>query len=157
MDLQQRTERALESGYKSEYALNCLLKDLADAKETNALVRVWDIRNKATIYPETMSAMESLHNMGKGKIPEGTIVLASDRTRLAPARRLHKIFKGQVLSSRSEAAKQYIVEAAAYLSKHPEIKTMKKGEQIKVFRNELNMPNDTARGLVTKLKQKKLL
>jgi hypothetical protein len=92
MDLTARTMHALANSLNVD-ELNRLLIDLAKAKETDALVRVWDTRGSHRIDDETWKAMIELHNMGKGRVPEGTIHPPADRRRLAPPRRLHKICK----------------------------------------------------------------
>jgi hypothetical protein len=157
--LESRVRTTIANPELDTLSFNQLLSDLADAKETEALIRIWDVRGTHVISPGTMESMERLHNLGKGKIPRGTIILPTEdsRRRLPAARRLHKIFKGRILSARSDAAKEYIVDAADYLIEHPEIKAMKKSDQIKELKNHFSIPNDTARGIVTKLKQKKLL
>jgi hypothetical protein len=74
-------------------SLNNILTLLANAKETDALVRIWDLKEKHLVNTDTKRAIMQLHNLGKGKIPNGTIHPPEDRRRLAPARRLHKICK----------------------------------------------------------------
>uniref|UniRef100_A0A6C0J5S4 Uncharacterized protein n=1 Tax=viral metagenome TaxID=1070528 RepID=A0A6C0J5S4_9ZZZZ len=157
LTLCDRVHNALKINISDKAELNTLLQDLAREKETEALVRIWDTKKNTEIDKETMLAITELHNMGKGKIPHGTIDIPYDRPRLAPSRRLHKICKGYLLHTRSEAAKQYIIAAILYVDSHPEYAELKKGEQIKVIRNYLKIPNDTARGLVTKLKHKRVI
>jgi hypothetical protein len=158
LGLKDRVTRALKTDTTLSAAdLNKLLQDLALSQETAALIRIWDIRGKTCIHPETMKVMKELHDLGKGKIPIGTIIMTSDRTRLPAPRRLHKIFKGQVMSARSDEANKYIPEAMKYVLEHPELKSLKRGDQVKAIKCDLKVSNDAARGLVTKLKQKKLL
>jgi len=152
-DLKKRVTAALMSK-PTEIELNMLLRDLASSKETDALIRIWDIRGTYKIEPETMTAIEILHDMGKGRIPQGTIIIPSDRTRLAPARRLHKICKGKILHERSQAALEHIDDAMKYVSNNPRYLSFDRGMQIKELKKNLNVSNDIARGLVTKIKQK---
>lgn len=99
MSLEERTLSAINHPDElSSVELNKLLQDLAAAKETDALVRVWDTKGQRTITKETWNAMIILHNMGKGRVPNGTIHPPADRRRLQPARRLHKICKYKQLS-----------------------------------------------------------
>jgi hypothetical protein len=96
MDLETRTLRMLESQSPDAASMNSLLFDLAEAKETDALVRIWDLRGRIPgweVQPEAWAAIIKLHSLGKGKVPDGTIHPPVDRRRLAPSRRLHKICK----------------------------------------------------------------
>ena len=92
-DLETRTMEVLAFSPISVDDFNKLLQDLATARETDALVRIWDMRGKIPISKETWTAMLQLHSLGKGRVPEGTIHPPHDRRRLPPARRLHKICK----------------------------------------------------------------
>lgn len=96
MDLTDRTLTMINMHAIDNDQINDLLKELALAKETDALVRVWDLRDRVRnwkVYPDTWKAMMDLHAQGKGKVPNGTIHPPADRRRLAPSRRLHKICK----------------------------------------------------------------
>ena len=156
MAMRQRVHNALYSSVSAS-EINTLLQELATLKETDALVRVWDMRGSKTITPETWKAIEKLHNLGKGNIPEGTIIMPSDRPRLAASRRLHKIVKGKIVSARSDAAKEHLPTAMQYLRNHPELNDKQRSVQVATLKEALSIAADTARGLVTKLKQKKLL
>jgi hypothetical protein len=157
MSLEQRTSAALKEDLDVDN-LNSLLQDLANRLETDALVRVWDTRGNTAIRPATWQAMEQLHTLGKGKIPGGTIHPESDRRRLAPARRLHKILKGKRVSARSTAAKDHVSVAVEYIRAHPKsLANVHRSVQAKVLKKALQIDLETARGLITKLKQKKLI
>ena len=98
--LQSRVDEALSSSASvgSSDLLNKLVADLAGARETPALVRVWDaMGGSKEAKPETWKAVERLHSLGKGRIPStGTLALPPlGRKTLEPARRLHKICKGR--------------------------------------------------------------
>ena len=98
--------------------------------------------------------MKKLHDKGKGKVPDGTFIIS---TGLKPSRRLHKIFKGQRLSKRSELAKKYI-DIVVTLLKNGELdKTLPRIKMAKEIKRLLGINLEIARGVVTKLKQKKLL
>lgn len=157
MSLKERVTNVLSLPDLNTHLINQLLQDLANARETDALIRVWDVRGNTQISYETMHAMEQLHRLGKGKIPRGTIIMPLDRPRLPAPRRLHKIFKGYTLRERSDEAKKYVTEATKYVLEHPNFKTLKRSDQIIELKHNLRVPNNTARGLVTKLKQKNII
>jgi hypothetical protein len=150
--------------------LNVLLQDLAAANETDALIRVWDVLGNSKLCdPTTWQALETLHSK-KGKVPTGklTVPAAPGRT-LQPARRLHKICKGRRLSARSTAAGHSLDGAVQWLAAE-RLKGRKtflggigggggKGRRLLAaeLQAALGIDKETARGLVTKLKQKKML
>jgi hypothetical protein len=156
MSLEQRVKDAM-AGAMASSDLNTLLQDLANNKETDALVRVWDTRGTTPITLDTWTAIEKLHNLGKGRIPVGTIIMPADRTRLPAPRRLHKIIKGRIISARSDAAKEHLPAAMEYVRTHSELNGLHRSMQAKALQKALSVNMDTARGLVTKLRCKKLL
>jgi hypothetical protein len=148
---------------------------LADAGETAALVRVWDVLKalpggtaKGVAAP-TWAAVERLHSLGKKGIPKaGALALPPLGARaLAPARRLHKICKGRTTATRSDGAKPFMAAAAAWLEAERRHGRWPKGSAATgrgrrkladALKAALALPNaDTARGVVTKLKQRKLM
>ena len=112
-------------------------------------------------------ALQQLHDKGKGRVPAGGLrVPAKTGRSLAPARRLHKIMKGRRLSARSDAAKSVLAPATQWVAaerakgrKFNGVTTAKARISLaKELRAALSLPSlEVARGLVTKLKQKKLL
>ena len=77
---------------------------------------------------------------------------------LAPARRIHKICKGEIMHKRSKAAKEIIDVARAWLKQQdPNFTQLERSEQVKKLKVDLNVTKETARGAITKLKQMKLL
>lgn len=72
----------------SKSALNVLVRTLAEAGETRALVRVWDVMGgRAAAEASTWAAVQKLHGKGKGRIPTGTLsVPALARRELQPGR-----------------------------------------------------------------------
>eukprot|EP01051_Picozoa_sp_SAG22_P009470 SAG22_NODE_792_length_7198_cov_1.752641_6_plen_195_part_00 len=120
--------------------------------------------------PDTWRAVEKLHARGKNKIPSGTLVLRpapGKRAMLTPARRLHKICKGRRLAARSAAAGGHLAAAMDWLAAE-----RGKGRTVflaaskgapgraalaKELAAALGVGPELARGLVTKLKQKKLV
>jgi hypothetical protein len=158
MNLAQRVRTSLDNPNSlSTIGLNTLLQELAQQKETDALVRIWDIRNGRPISEQTWKDIERLHALGKGNIPNGTIVIPQDRIRLAPARRLHKICKGRIISYRSNAALQHLQKAIEYVTTHSDFQHMERSLQVKTLQKDLDIDNAAARGLITKLKIKKLI
>lgn len=87
-------ESAIKTPLKGD-ELNNLLQTLASLGETDALVRIWDTRGTQLITEKTWKSLYLLHDRGKGRVPEGTIHPPTDRVRLKPSRRLHKIVKGK--------------------------------------------------------------
>jgi len=163
--LQNRVDICL-SGNSTTKCLNQLVIDLADAAETSALIRIWDVlggSKKASA--DAWRAVERLHSRGKGKIPRGSLHLpATSHRTLNPARRLHKICKGKRMSKRSEKAEAHINAGIAWVKtqratgRQIDASTGKKrGKVIKELRKALQIDKETARGLVTKLKRKKIL
>mmetsp|Transcript_17357 Transcript_17357/g.34566 ORF Transcript_17357/g.34566 Transcript_17357/m.34566 type:complete len:183 (+) Transcript_17357:91-639(+) len=150
---------------------NEMIGRLELAGQTHAIIVVWDaMGGKNYASSKTWVAIERLHSRGKGRIPAGNLILPEWHTvsRMAPERRLHKICKGRVLSQRSSKASDFIEPALLWLRQQRDI-----GQEIKLssgrgtnrsrfqlirqLQTALNIDKDTARGLVTKLKQKKLL
>ena len=104
-----------------------------------------------------------MHGKGKGNIPRGALAVVSEpgKRELEPQRRLHKICKGAVTTRRSDAANVHLVEAAcAFLAERRATtpfskRELDKGALAKTLQKALGVGKDTARGLVTKLKQTK--
>ena len=163
--LQSRVTAALAGdGGCGRASLNALARDCASAQQTGALVRVWDALGGAAQAEEaTWAAVVRLHDRGKGAVPEGSLRLPAPRARaLAPARRLHKIVKGRVAARRSDAARAHLDVAAAWLRRQraagtaPVAQTAKQRRAlVATLKADLRLDAETARGLVTKLKQKK--
>ena len=168
LTLQMRVEAALDGRPRSvgDEPLNELARSLADACETAALVRVWDVLGGSQgASPATWSAVERLHKRGKGRIPDGSIRLPAAATRtLAPARRLHKICKGRRLSARSVSADAHLARALEWVAAQRAAgRTLNatggrpRSELAAELQAALRIDKEAARGLVTKLKRKKAL
>ena len=175
LPLQQRFNAAMAcSAQDSAATMNALAQELAAQAETHALVRVWDkLKAAGCAHAATREAIEKLHSRGKGKIPPGTLAVGPPPSsgtgrELAPARRLHKICKGAVLSGRSEAAKDHFGAACTFLEAlrrehhgggppYPggKLDGKKKGGLALLLVKALGVKKDVARGIVTKLKQTK--
>lgn len=176
LPLQQRFNAAMAAtcSQQSAATMNALAQELAAQAETHALVRVWDkLKAAGCAHAATREAIEKLHSRGKGKIPPGTLAVGPPPSsgtgrELAPARRLHKICKGAVLSGRSEAAKDHFGAACTFLealrrehhgggAPYPggKLDGKKKGGLALLLVKALGVKKDVARGIVTKLKQTK--
>ncbi len=165
--LQMRLDALLQAGVDAAGAEE-LLPQLAAQGECEAVIAVWDGLKAQQLVPSktAWAALEKLHSRGKGKIPHGTLAVCGVAKRtLAPGRRLHKIMKGRQMSARSDAALQFIGPATAWVATE-----RKKGRPLncksakarialaKQLRDDLSLPTlEVARGVVTKLKQKKIL
>ena len=152
--------------------LNLLVRDLAAAGETAALVRVWDLMGgRAGATEATWRAVEGLHALGEAgrarEGGEGVLRLPPCATRaLAPERRLHKICKGRVSRARSERAGVALGAALAWLEAQRAAGRsdflvgstgVARRALAKELRRELRVDREAARGLVTKLKQMRKL
>ena len=168
--LQARLDAALRPACSAAES-ESLLAELAAQGESVAVVAVWDALKARSVVPSEASwaALDRLHSRGKGKVPAGRLAVppkAGGGRALAPGRRLHKIMKGRRLSARSDAAKSVLVPATTWVAaerangrKFNGVTTAKARISLaKELRSVLGLPSlEVARGLVTKLKQKKLL
>ena len=170
LGLQARLDAALRPAAPSP-ATEALLVELAAQGECAAVIAVWDALKANGVAPNeaAWAALDRLHSRGKGKIPVGRLTVpfkAGGARALAPGRRLHKIMKGRRLSARSDAAKSVLGPATQWVAaerakgrKFNGVTTAKARISLaKELRAALSLPSlEVARGLVTKLKQKKLL
>ena len=146
--------------------LNALAIELADAGETAALIAIWDeLKGSKGASRATWSAVEKLHARGKGNIPSGTLRLSEFREpqKMAPPRRLHKICKGRRMSDRAVDSEEILPRGLLWVAEQKaEGKSLDAsgGKRIKIakqLQKALGLDLETARGLVTKLKRKKVL
>lgn len=169
--LQTRVNAALQGETQRHAELNVLIADLASAGETEAVVRIWDFLGGAHHVTEAVwTAVERLHAKGKGRIPRGSLELpALDHASLTPERRLHKICKGRVMRARSTAASGHLESAIAWLEAERSNGrddfldggggggtgrgARGRSALARELRAVLGVDKETARGLVTKLKQ----
>jgi len=151
-----------QSRFRGE--VNAMVRELAAAGETHALVRVWDsMGGAAAADGETWAVLQRLHSQGKGRIPRGSLVVVAvpaGKRELEPQRRLHKICKGAVTTRRSDAANAHLAAACAFLEARRAAqpfskRDLERSSLAKTLRAALGVNKDTARGLVTKLKQTK--
>jgi len=141
---------------------NELLIGLAAQNDQRAVIYVYDYMRDHNIgltdqAKEALVKLESTR--GKGlrviynvPVPEGR--------QLAANRRIHKICKGARLHDRSEAAKEIMDRAIPWLQTHlkePSFTKLDRIKMAKLMASELDVPLETARGAITKLKQKGLL
>lgn len=145
-------------------ALNDLACDLANACETEALVRVWDaLGGNKGASGATWIAVKRLHAHSKGRIPVGSLQLPAElRKRLTATRRLHKICKGGRVSARSDNAKEHLACGLAWVaSQRADGRSFDvsggrgRMEVARELKRVLRIDLETARGLLTKLKRKR--
>lgn len=162
--MQALFDAAIGSGAPSE----ALWGQLAQAGETEALIALWDRVGAGGRCAAATAAVSELHARGKGRIPAGrlTVPTVGVGKRLSPARRLHKIAKGAVMRRRSEAAKAHVAAGVEWVrARQAEgrdfapCRTARGRVALqKELRTALGLRDaETARGLVTKLKQMRVL
>lgn len=173
--LQQRFDRAADLSAEESSAL---MADLHAAGEYAAFVFLWDILKAqgGTMTPELKQQLYDAH----GKGAQDTLTVPDDRRRMSSKRRIHKIVMGPIRSSklkrRSEAAVEYVATAAEWYNQSTKAKTFslasrngrKKlaklmchaGLHCKGWESWAGLEGITANaalGVITKLKQKKLV
>lgn len=137
--------------------LNGVLCKVAGEGDAAATVYVYDLMKDrgVTVTDEGWRALQALERK------RGTTTVYTVPSRpgaLAPTRRIHKICKGPRLHERSEAAKSVMPQAIEWLRQQdPTFKTLQRSVQCKKLSQDLSIPMETARGTITKLKQKGLL
>lgn len=170
--LQSRLDALLQGGVDAAAVAEELLPELVALGECEAVIAVWDeLKSKCIVPSESAwAALERLHShAGKDKIAAGSLAVPQSarngRRTLAPGRRLHKIMKGRRMSARSESALEFVGPATAWVAteraKGRELKSVKgckaRISLAKELQAALNLPSlEVARGVVTKLKQKKV-
>ena len=122
-DLQSRVNVVLDSAEDCRVDLSMLMCELLEAQETAAFVWIWDLAKArgVVISASVQVAMERLHQLGKGNVPDGTLILPKNSgARMKAARRLHKIVMGPVRGSKLAARSAAVtpdaeLRAAAWL------------------------------------------
>ena len=166
--LQVRFDVALSGRPVPASELNALAVELADACETGALIQIWDeLKGSKGADPATWSAVERLHARGKGSIPSGTLHLSKLRApqKMSPARRLHKICKGRRISARARAvdSDEILPRGVAWVTAQQAVGNAldatgaKRIAVARQLQRALGIDLETARGLVTTLKRRKIL
>eukprot|EP00040_Diaphanoeca_grandis_P004289 m.27924 g.27924 ORF g.27924 m.27924 type:complete len:231 (-) comp15835_c0_seq1:1711-2403(-) len=136
-----------------------LLRQCVDQREFAAAVFVWDqlfVRGWKPI-DAAYRLLEGLHSK---KIQESKAVKVPHVTpqALAPRRRIHKIIKGWRIKQVNVGVFDYVDKAIDVLNTNPNLKTLHRHQLAKALRKLCNIADlETARRLVTKLKQKKIL
>ncbi len=105
-DLQSRVNVVLDSVEGCRVDLSMLMCELLEAQETAAFVWIWDLAKARgiVISASVRVAMERLHQLGRGNVPDGTLTLPKNAgARIKAARRLHKIVMGPVRGSKLAA------------------------------------------------------
>jgi len=132
--------------------LNEILIATATAKDAVATIYIYDYMKSKNAQLSGLS-WDALNKLeGKNtKIVSLYKVPASNKRTLNPSRRIHKICKGPRLHNRSESAKLIMPQAIEWLSQQQKI--TKSIVMAKKLAKDINIPFDTARGAITKLKQ----
>lgn len=137
-----------------------LLRECVELREFRAAVFVWDrFAAKCGNPPEeAYLVMERLHSK---TLPESSAVrvplLQAGARTLAPRRRIHKIIKGWRQRKTNLVAAQYTAKARGLLEGNPKLKTMPRIPLAKELQKRCGVDFETARRLVTKLKQTGIL
>lgn len=146
------------SQHSTDLDCNTLLQHVASQCDAAATVYVYDYMkdHRLEISEGSWSALKQL----EGKSHKGVYrIPAAKAGALSPERRIHKICKGPRTHERSEAAKMVLPQAISWLKSQDTatFKTLERSKQAKQVASALNVPLETARGVITKLKQKGLL
>jgi len=178
LPLQVLFDDAMRAPSKSKRARFDLIALLADRNEIGALIALWDKTKAMNLDPasdaRSWSAVTALHKRQKRKGGKAGIGKATElrvppsrKRSLAPSRRLHKICKGKRMSARASAAKEYVDAAISFLDAEraagravlrSDVESGKGRIKLaKRLKRELNIATlETARGLVTTLKRKRV-
>jgi len=133
--------------------LNGLLQQVASCGDARSTVYVYDYMKEKKIICDEASWL-SLQKLERNKNLIIKYVVPTKERALAPARRIHKICKGVRLHDRSEAAKDIMPQATSWLThKDSCFSQLDRISQAKSLAKDLSLPLETARGVITKLKQ----
>ena len=145
-----------------------LVCDIAAHKDAAAAVYVYDIMKSkgkdVDVTPAVRAALKSLE-ADRGKAgPSFTVpaIVESGKRTLQPSRRIHKICKGAKMTKRSVDAAPHVDAAKLWVQSQPpgSINARSCSGRIKTARTLqtfLGVSFETARGLVTSLKRRKVL
>ena len=159
--LQQRLYAASCASGPSE--LNELLRAVAGRGDARAAVHVYDLLGSACVDAASWGVLRSLEH--RRLHHDVFAVPAQTRRQLQPLRRIHKICKGSRTHARSEMAKEVMLEVVTWLerssggtqSNGQRLHGKNRRKQAHILQKELALSMSCARGVVTKLKQKKLI
>ena len=141
---------------------NALLIKVAGQRDSRATVYVYD-HMKARGIELSTGACEALRSLEalRGKESRNIYDVPVKAGALAPDRRIHKVCKGPRLHERSEAAKEIMDRAIPWLrqqqQQNPVFNDLDRIKQAKALASDLGVPLETARGAITKLKQRGLM
>jgi len=138
---------------------NLLIQKLAKECDARAVIYIYDqMKSKALeITSETWNALRKLEKVAKEKKLVEKYSVPVKVGALAPGRRIHKICKGVVLHERSKLAKNVMPLAIKWVTENKNVLPTERSQQVQMLVSELKIDKDTARGVITKLKQKGLL
>lgn len=132
--------------------MNMLLTSVANQRDAAAAVYIYDKMKEMKIPVDEISWI-ALNKLEKSKHQSIYVVPVTDKKTLHPSRRIHKICKGPRLHARSEAAKEVLSEAKEWLKTvNPEFYSYHRIKKAKIIAEALQIPLETARGVVTKLR-----
>jgi hypothetical protein len=162
--IQRRLHSACAQSSRRE--LNELLRCSAAHGDARATVHVFDLLGAGAVDAAGWEALRTLEQQRACR--EVFAVPAAARAQLAPLRRIHKICKGPRLHERSEMAKRVMPRVLEWLearagcgrnavSNAARLCGKRRRAQADVLRKELGLRVACARGVVTKLKQKKVI
>lgn len=141
-----------------------LLLDVCATRDARATVYVYDvICGRGIALTDVMKNALKRVEADRGHTPFSVRVPTNTSPHLEPARRVHKICKGWRVSQRNSDAAQHLTRAQAWLQSLPAGSIDARstaGARIRVARRlarELQVPLETARGVVTSLKRRGVL
>jgi hypothetical protein len=162
--IQQRL--SIASSQSSAVELNELLRCCVSHRDARATVHVFHLLGSGSIDAASWDALKTLEQERTHR--EVFAVPVPARAQLAPLRRIHKICKGPRLHERSEMAKRVMPRVMEWLearvgsgrkamSNAQRLCGKRRRAQADALAKELGLRATCARGVVTKLKQKKLI
>lgn len=125
-------------------------------RDFRAAVYVFDkiLEGGVTPSEKVYLTLEKLHSK---TLPESsTLAIPSEglgQRKLAPRRRIHKIIKGWRQRKTNLVVKEYLTQARTFLDKNPQHKTLPRLSLARKLGKACQVDFETARRLVTKLKQ----
>lgn len=148
-------EIRLLSSYRPELSVyRSLMEKCVNKREFRAAVYVFDkvLEEYKTVSEDIYLILERLHS--KSLTESSTIeVPSTDKKTLAPRRRIHKIIKGWRQKKTNVIATQYLAKAKGFLDGNPAHKKLPRLSLARKLEKACHIEFETARRLVTKLKQ----
>ena len=148
-------ELRLLSSYRPELSVyRSLMEKCVNKREFRAAVYVFDkiLEEYKTVSEDIYLILERLHSKS---LPESStlVVPSTGKKTLAPRRRIHKIIKGWRQKKTNVIAIQYLAKAKGFLDGNPGHKRLPRLSLARKLEKACHIEFETARRLVTKLKQ----